>query len=30
LNSEVRKEVDIYESELELEFKEEIILVTIR
>lgn len=30
LNSEVRKEVDVYESELELEFKEEIILVTIR
>lgn len=30
LNSEVRKEVDIYESELELELKEEIILVTIR
>lgn len=30
LNSEVRKEVDVYESELELELKEEIILVTIR
>lgn len=30
LNSEVRKEVGIYESELELELKEEIILVTIR
>lgn len=30
LNSEVRKEVEVYESELELEFVSEIVLVTIK